>query len=329
MREGRWREEDPEVFRATILQAADQLEVQPLAVEKDYWVCEALRGIQRHHAGQVIFKGGTSLEKLRIIQRFSEDLDLLVVGTYEGKNGPKNAMKGMLNTAAEATGGDLTDVVSGGNPGTFHRRGYLAPPLEHPAAGGIADAQTVLVELGQSGGPSPSMPEQVESLLARELRSNGFDIAEWHDLSTFEVEILHPGRTLLEKLLRVHTFVSRAPNDLDHHGWPRIGRQFYDIYALLADPRVQSLLSDSAQVTDILTSAQAVSHEIGRPDTPPPAGGFAASPAFRDDWEHSTRLRTEHEQAMESLYYGSENPPSFNDVLERVHASAELLDVST
>lgn len=75
-----WRDEDPEVFKATIATAAEQLGVQSIAVEKDYWVCEVLRAIVGAYGDAVVFKGGTSLEKLRIIQRFSEDLDLLVVG---------------------------------------------------------------------------------------------------------------------------------------------------------------------------------------------------------------------------------------------------------
>ncbi|GAB7146306.1 nucleotidyl transferase AbiEii/AbiGii toxin family protein [Mycobacterium riyadhense] len=75
-----WREDDPEIFAATIVAAAEQLGVQPLAVEKDYWICEVLRAIVTAHREEIVFKGGTSLEKLRIIQRFSEDLDLLVLG---------------------------------------------------------------------------------------------------------------------------------------------------------------------------------------------------------------------------------------------------------
>jgi predicted nucleotidyltransferase component of viral defense system len=37
--------------------------VQPIAVEKDYWVCEVLRAIVGAHGADVVFKGGTSLEK--------------------------------------------------------------------------------------------------------------------------------------------------------------------------------------------------------------------------------------------------------------------------
>lgn len=85
--------------------------MQPLAVEKDYWVCEALRSITAAHPGEVVFKGGTSLEKLRIIRRFSEDLDLLVIGRYGSKNTEQRALRNILASAAAATGTEPTDEI--------------------------------------------------------------------------------------------------------------------------------------------------------------------------------------------------------------------------
>jgi hypothetical protein len=123
----RWRDAEPATFAGTILAAAEQLGVQALAVEKDYWVCEALRAITRAHPGEIVFKGGTSLEKLRIIRRFSEDLDLLVVGSYESNRATERTLKAMIKVAADAAGGELHDGRSGGKPGTFHRSGYLTP----------------------------------------------------------------------------------------------------------------------------------------------------------------------------------------------------------
>jgi hypothetical protein len=72
-----------------------------------------------------------SLEKLRIIQRFSEDLDVLVVGDYDSKRSAKTMLKTMPATAASATGGECYDERSGGNVGTFHRSAYLGLSLEH------------------------------------------------------------------------------------------------------------------------------------------------------------------------------------------------------
>ncbi|MBX3194305.1 MAG: nucleotidyl transferase AbiEii/AbiGii toxin family protein [Microbacteriaceae bacterium] len=322
-----WRDDDPEVFRGTILAAAERIGVQPLAVEKDYWVCEALRAITAAHPDEVVFKGGTSLEKLRIIRRFSEDLDLLVIGQYPSKNAEQRALRTLLTTAAEATGAEPTGVTAGGDSGSFHRSGYLSPPLEHRGEpGAIADPATILVELGQSGGPNPHASHPVTSLLARELADSGFDTSAWDDLRSFDVSILHPGRTLLEKLLRVNNFTADPDAAASPHGWPRIGRQLYDIYALLHDPSVRELLTDKPLVAEILTSARQVSAAFGKPDLPVPEGGFASSAAFDPASPLVDRLRVEHDAAMRDLYYGTDEPPSFDDVLTQVRADAALLE---
>lgn len=315
------------MFEATIETAADQLGVQPLAVEKDYWVCCALRAMTIEHPGEIVFKGGTSLEKLRLIQRFSEDLDLLVVGSYESVGAQKAALKRMLNSAAVATAADATETVSGGNPGTFWRRGYLNPSLSHRVeAGAFADPGAILVELGQTGGPNPHSVRSVTSLLSRELADSGFEVDEWLDLAAFDVQILHPGRTLIEKLLRVNNFAMNLDSVVPEHGWPRIGRQFYDIYALLGSAEVQDLLADRLLAREIIDSARAVSAAIDRPDADVPCGGFASSPIFDEAGEFAGRLSDEHELAMRDLYYGTDDAPSFSAVLARVHENAALLD---
>lgn len=318
-----WRDEDPEVFRATIDAAAEQLGVQPLAVEKDYWICEVLRTIVAEYGGDVVFKGGTSLEKLRIIERFSEDLDLLVVAEYPSKNIAKRAIKAMLGTAASATGGQCIGRVSGGNLGTLHNHAYLELPLDHRSGSdGLADPASVLIELGQTGGPKPAVDTAVESLLSRVLASS---VGEgWDDLSPFAVTILHPGRTLIEKLLRVNNFVVDPARRGTAHGLPRIGRQFYDIWALLGQDMVIELLSDAATVDEILRSTFAVSAQIA-PDHPVPDGGFAASTAFDPAGEFAADLRREHGTAMATLFYGTA-APTFDEVIDRVHACAALLD---
>jgi len=53
----RWRDTEAEQFAAAILTAADQLGVLPLAVEKDYWVCQALRAITRRTPARSCSRG--------------------------------------------------------------------------------------------------------------------------------------------------------------------------------------------------------------------------------------------------------------------------------
>lgn len=180
-----------------------------------------------------------------------------------------------------------------------------------------------MIELGQSGGRNPHSGEPITSLLARQLAEAGVSEG-FADLEPFEVQILHPGRTLLEKLFRIGAFVA-APNAVGEHGWPRIGRQYYDIYALLGDTRVHDLLADEETVAGIIESCIEVSATLFDQYVSVPAGGFAGSPAFNPSHEYAERLRAEHDRAMDGLYYGNEDPPTFDQVIERIHDSASIL----
>ncbi|MGE0191719.1 MAG: nucleotidyl transferase AbiEii/AbiGii toxin family protein [Planctomycetota bacterium] len=69
-------------YRAELFQeAAARMNVDPRIVEKDFWVTWTLRRMfeESPHAEHFLFKGGTTLSKVfRIIDRFSEDIDIAV-----------------------------------------------------------------------------------------------------------------------------------------------------------------------------------------------------------------------------------------------------------
>ncbi len=71
----------PKDRRLACLQVEERMHLQAASVEKDFWICWTLRelfalpGIGPH----LTFKGGTSLSKAwKLIERFSEDIDLIV-----------------------------------------------------------------------------------------------------------------------------------------------------------------------------------------------------------------------------------------------------------
>jgi hypothetical protein len=67
--------------RVVFAEAAERLQIQPVIVEKDFWVCWVLGLLfGRAEWGEaLVFKGGTALSKVfGIIRRFSEDIDLSV-----------------------------------------------------------------------------------------------------------------------------------------------------------------------------------------------------------------------------------------------------------
>lgn len=73
-----WSEQErSDLFRET----GARRNMSPAIVEKDFWVCWALRRLfaSTELAPKIMFKGGTSLSKVfGLIERFSEDIDLIL-----------------------------------------------------------------------------------------------------------------------------------------------------------------------------------------------------------------------------------------------------------
>jgi hypothetical protein len=80
----------PEDRRAGFVQTAAARRLDPIIVEKDFWVCWTLKELFRlpEIGEHLIFKGGTSLSKVfRIIERFSEDIDVSIDRGWLGFGG--------------------------------------------------------------------------------------------------------------------------------------------------------------------------------------------------------------------------------------------------
>ena len=69
---------DKELFEQVVLRTSEYLQIDAAIIEKDYYVTLLLQEIVKMQP-DIIFKGGTSLSKCyRIIDRFSEDIDLTI-----------------------------------------------------------------------------------------------------------------------------------------------------------------------------------------------------------------------------------------------------------
>jgi hypothetical protein len=98
-------------FGPTLDAAAERLGISPTAIEKDYWVSEVLRVLGHGFEGDFIFKGGTSLSKgYRVVERFSEDIDVLVVPGERGRGATDKLMKAMGEAAGAGVGGSASTV---------------------------------------------------------------------------------------------------------------------------------------------------------------------------------------------------------------------------
>jgi hypothetical protein len=315
---------DSNDFGPTLDAAAEQLGISATAIEKDYWVSQILSVLAQSFEGDFIFKGGTSLSKgYRVVERFSEDIDVLVLPGERGRGATDKLMKEMSATAASGIEGEASPV--GGSETGRHRCYEMSyPATREPTA---VVRTSVLLEMGVRGGPHPHERVPITCLLGDALNAAGTDLSEFPDLEPFEVVVLHPGRTLFEKLDHVHSVAQALDHDASLVPDPRIGRHFYDVFQLLGDRRVLHLLADHDQVEAILASIGEIARahfDASDENAVRPDGGFAASPAFDLDSGVSLRLRAAYDTTMPELYFGTDPLPTWGAICTRV---AELRDL--
>jgi hypothetical protein len=156
---------DPAGVSVLAAQVADETGIPAEHVEKDFWVTEVLRDVVASATRAqvvIVFKGGTSLSKAyRLIERFSEDVDVLVVLPDDTTRGKRDGiLKTLVHGAAAATG--LVPVVV---PGATTKRGArFVYTAGH--AGGLGLSEGVFLELGSVGGAMPCEQLSVTSLIA-------------------------------------------------------------------------------------------------------------------------------------------------------------------
>lgn len=85
---------DNKRFSTLINLVSQHFNIAPAFVEKDYWITHTLRKLsQSENVENVVFKGGTSLSKgYRLIDRFSEDIDLAMINENVSGNALKTKM---------------------------------------------------------------------------------------------------------------------------------------------------------------------------------------------------------------------------------------------
>lgn len=161
-------------------------------------------------------------------------------------------------------------------------------------------------------------------LVAEALIDVGEDVSGNPDLRPFDVTCLHPGRTLIEKIMILNSKIG-PDTTRDEIVATRMARHFYDVHELLGDQRVLDLLGDREVFDAIVAEHLAVSEAFGG-SAPRPPGGFSEAYAYNASGDHRDVLAAAYTEGIEALHYGATDAlPSWHAIEERVHAFAHLL----
>jgi Nucleotidyl transferase AbiEii toxin, Type IV TA system len=310
---------------ALVSSASEAERMPPEFVEKDFWVTELLRAAV--HAAEaddalVIFKGGTSLSKAyRIIDRFSEDVDILLVPP---KGAGEAARNNILKRICVAVGAGLgipeaQQTLIQSEKGIKRNVRYGYPRRFNYAA----VEEGVLLEMGIRGGQEPKCRMALRSIVAQHaLNAKGLSEGEYEELQSFGVEVLAAERTLVEKFALLHDLASRFPDQAAVDSLGRAGRHYYDLYKLLDHDATVKAISENGLVARLAIDVASQSEKYKLPFTQRPADGYASSPAFDASHKSQDAVGPAYDRARQLIF---REAPSLADCIERVRRQAALL----
>jgi hypothetical protein len=223
--------ENISLYRDAIRFTAQQMNLKPEYIEKDYWVTYALYTIFNNEIGKdSVFKGGTALSKCyNMIERFSEDIDLVVL-RREGETDSK--LKSKLKAVSTVVETVLPEVPI---EGITHKMGMnrkTAHSYNKEFKGDYGQVRDVIIlESTWLGYYEPYTTKSIVSFVGQMMLDNKqSDIAKENGLLPFDLLALEPIRTICEKIMSMVRF-SYGENPIDD--LKKKLRHTYDLHQLL------------------------------------------------------------------------------------------------
>lgn len=214
---------DQSAFNEIVRATSVKLGIAEAIVEKDYFVTLLLREISKRIPG-VLFKGGTCLSKcFKLIDRFSEDIDLTLDKSHFTQSNKRNANKEILSVCD-----DLGFVVRNREKVESHSHGaYNCYEIEYPKLhedNGLIPY--IKLELAFMQKSYPDVLKPICSLISHALMTheNQESMLEL-GLGEFEIRAQALERTLVDKVFAIcDYYISKLSL--------RQSRHIYDIYKL-------------------------------------------------------------------------------------------------
>lgn len=242
--------ENPSLFRQAIQATTQRMgnqgkQIPEIFVEKDYWVTLALHRIFHGEAKDfAIFKGGTALSKChRLIERFSEDIDMVVV-RVKGDNG--NTLKRKLKSLS----GSIEDIMPEIDvPGVTNKKGMIRKTVhDYPKQ----DVQGIYGQVGKNitiesswlGTFEPHVKSTVSCYITEMMKATGQQaLIAQYGMQPFEVQVLSKERTFCEKIMSLVRF---SYTDNPYDDLSQKIRHAYDLNRMLENEEIAGFFKGTA-----------------------------------------------------------------------------------
>ncbi len=309
--------------REVFERAARELGRSPLVLEKDLWVCWCLeRVFESDLKHRVVFKGGTSLSKVyRVIDRFSEDIDLTVSKLDLGfSESDHDLSKTKLKQKLEEVSYTLSQLLE---------KDYLPLFLCEPEVSARIsekDRNTILVHY-----PSVYLSKNaqyIEPLIRLEFGArNPTEPSEHHSIAfdaqdifpqlafpSASVSVLSARRTFWEKATLLHMLYYCAHEKLSGGRAERQARHYYDLVMLAGHDQGKGAIEEDSHLLEVVSRDKAMLF---------PAAWARYNEAKRGSLRLvpnpplSRLLADDFQKMIRSGMFGTA-PPSWGEILERL-----------
>lgn len=241
--------ENKTLFNQAVRFTAQELGILDIYVEKDYWVTFALKIIfSSDVAGYTIFKGGTALSKCYgIIERFSEDIDLVVIKSPEDSG---NQLKNKTKKVSKVLESYFPEIEVEGITQKMGMNRKTAHSYAKEFSGDYGQVRdSIIIEASWLGYFEPNENREIKTLIAEMMeKNNQAQLISEYGLESFKVSVLMPTRTLCEKIMSLvrFSYSDDAISDLKNKV-----RYIYDIYKMLEVPEIKQFF-DSEKFDEML-----------------------------------------------------------------------------
>ena len=315
---------------------ANELDVTPQLIEKDFWVCWILKILFSlpESGNHLTFKGGTSLSKCyNVIKRFSEDVDVSIERTFltsqesiepDRKQSSKENQR-RLDRLKQACQEKIADVIIPELKDKIGAALLTIGKWEIKLDPDDPDKQTILftypsiidnsmnnyiqpvvkIELGAR---SDHWPVEVMSVKPYVSNASGKVTIEGT-----QVRVLGAERTFWEKATILHaiSYGSKLRT--------RMSRHYYDVGEMVGSPiygkAIQNidLLIKVAEHKALFFKDSKARYDLAKP------GSLRLMPQD----EHIVQLNEDYRQMQEMFF---EDPPSFESILEKLKTAEEEIN---
>ncbi len=317
-----------EIFNQTSIKAG----IPAYAAEKDWWVHLVLKVLFEMEIGNhLVFKGGTSLSKAwKLIDRFSEDIDLAIDRNFMGFSGALSKKERtklrkatseylehtflplFIQTLQKLNLGNLEvkiiePISSDQDPRiievyyhtVINSPGYIMPRVQ--------------IEIGCRSLKEPFTVKAIKTLIDEQFPDASF--AE----EAIKVPCVNPERTFLEKIFLLHEEFQRPKDKIRVD---RLSRHLYDIYQLSKTEFASKAISNKILYETIVkhrilfTKVGGVDYKLHQPQTinPIPPDNLIS------EWKADYKIM------QEQMIYG--DSPSFDDLITDIKGVKGLFNNS-